>query len=219
MQAILRLRSRDHQTPIGCGLAALSCQGETPTVGAGQRELPAVLTDAQQATTERNRSSGERRLQRFCTMPGAPILFYGIDEFGVTLADLIDIDAAGEEVKGELERFEGLVVPAEVFPPAQARPRGILDFSHPRLPVRLIVGQSQFEVVLVCRDLAGQRHGILHRHLGAGTDREVCGVHGVAQQHNVARVPRLCSAGMEVGPTGIVGHERLALDVFGKQPL
>ena len=62
----------------------------------------------------------------------------------------------------------------------------------------------------------GQREGVLHRQLGAGADREVRGVGGVAEQHDVAVVPALVADGVEVEPLGVVGEDLVALQLVGE---
>jgi hypothetical protein len=179
--------------------------------------LPILRGKGEQAPAKPDRSGVERCFQRWVAVPGQPAFFHGLNKARVALADLVDVDAAGEEVEGELGGIEGIVVTGKVFPPAQAAACLVLDFGHLRLALGLVVGEGSFEIVLVRSDFPDQGDGVLHGHLGPGSYGEVCGVHGIAQQDDVALVPGPRPAGAEIRPAGAVGHQRFTGDVLGKK--
>ena len=98
-----------------------------------------------------------------------------------------DPPAAGDDVERELLR-RLLDVLADVLEPLQAGLRRALGGQHHRPALGLVRRQRRWHVgVLVQAGGEGQR--VLHRQLGAGADREVRGVRGVAEQDDVAVPP------------------------------
>ena len=63
----------------------------------------------------------------------------------------------------------------------------------------------------------GERDRILHRHLGAGSDAEVGGVHRVAEEDDVVGVPARRAASAEVAPARVVREQRAALQLLGEE--
>ena len=112
---------------------------------------------------------------------------------------------------------------AEVLPPGQARAGGVLDLLDLRPAHLLVLGQRSVEVVWLAGH--GRREGdsVLHCHLGAGANREVSGVCGVAEQGDRraadAVPPPLSPARLEVAPAGVIHQQRVAVDLPGEQLL
>ena len=136
---------------------------------------------------------------------------------------------AAEEVEGELPGRQGPVrTPAEVFPPRQRRPGGVLDAGDLPVPFGLIDGERRVDAVRVRTDPFGpvqrrhQRDGVLHGHLGTRADGEVRGVRGVAEQGDRGPAgpvpPALGAPGAEVAPAGVVHQQRAAVDL-GREEL
>ena len=115
--------------------------------------------------------------------------------------------APGHDVERELL---GLLVRvlAEVLEPLKARLRGALGGGDDGAPFRLVGRQrpgQAFPGVLVEAGRQGQR--VLHGQLGPRPDREVRGMRGVAEQHDVAVAPAAAAQRAELQPPGIVGHQ------------
>lgn len=80
-----------------------------------------------------------------------------IDASGLTWiasAHPLDVDTPGEEVKGEVQGFEPLVVEPGMFPPAEARPCRVLSACDLGSAVRLVPRKCARQVDRV----AEQRH-------------------------------------------------------------
>ena len=123
-------------------------------------------------------------------------------EAGVAGGELVERDGPGEEVEGELGGVEVVVVAAEVLPPRQAGPGRALDLVHRRAAGRLEGLEGGVEVAGVLRQALHQGGGVLHGHLRAGADREVGGVGGVAEDHDVALTASGRSGSSGSCPTG-----------------
>ena len=129
-----------------------------------------------------------------------------------------DATAAREQVEGERHRVHVRVVPhaREV---GGALAGGLLEALDDRLALELVVHERALEVARVAQERLRERDRVLHRQLGARPDREMRGVGGVAQQHDVAAVPALVAHEQEARPQRAVGHEAVALQLLGEQRL
>ncbi len=120
-------------------------------------------------------------------------------------------------MEAELPRFERVEVGPEVLPPRQARTGRALDAGHLRLAHRLVGGERGLGVVGVRSERLGERDRVLEGHLRAAAHGEVRGVHGVAEQRDVAVVPAAGADGPEVAPAGVVADEARTADERGEQ--
>ena len=66
-------------------------------------------------------------------------------------------------------------------------------------------------------EAGGEREGVLHRELRAGSDREVRGVRGVAEQHDIAVVPVLVAHRREADPSRVVRVHLMAVQDAGEK--
>ena len=82
------------------------------------------------------------------------------------------------------------LVLADALEPLQAGLGGTLGGRHHGSAFGLIGGQRGLDVRVLVQ-AGGQGERILHGELGAGTDGEVRGVRGVAEQHHVVVAPAL----------------------------
>ena len=143
------------------------------------------------------------------------------DELRVALCEVRvrDAAAAREQVERERHRLHVRVL-LHAREVGGAVAGGLLEALDDGLALELVVDQ---------RALAGRAGGagsacderdrVLHRELRARADREVRGVGGVAEQHDVAAVPALVAYEQEARPQRAVAHEPVALQLLGEQRL
>src|SRR6185437_1035652 len=113
--------------------------------------------------------------------------------------------AARHDVEAKLDRVLPRVL-GEVLKPLQARLRGSLGRQHDGTALRFVGGQRRVDVRLLVQ-AGGQRERVLHGQLGAGADREVRGLRGVAEQDDVVVAPGRVADGREADPLGVVGEK------------
>jgi hypothetical protein len=124
--------------------------------------------------------------------------------------------------KGELVGFHIDVV-IDFLEPGHAVARGTLQFECLDFAFCLVARQTRRHVAIGAVQHLDQRRGILHRQLGAGTDGEMRGVGGVAQQHDVVLEPALAEHAVELEPHGRaaqmagVGNQAGAVEHVGEQ--
>ena len=75
---------------------------------------------------------------------------------------------------------------ADVLEPLERGLGGALGGLDHRAALGLVRRRARQSTSGVLVQAGGQREGVLHGQLGAGADREVRGVRGVAEQHHVA---------------------------------
>ena len=114
-----------------------------------------------------------------------------------------DAPAAREQVEGERHRVHVRAPHAREV--ARALAGGLLEALDDRLALELVVHERALDVA-VARKRLGERDRVLHGQLRARADREVRGVGGVAQQHDVAAVPALVADQQE-----LIHSERLVM--------
>lgn len=138
-------------------------------------------------------------------------------ELLVAGAEVVVRDAArpGEQVEAELGRLL-IDVHADVLEPLQRGLGGPLGGLDDGPPLGL-VGRQRGLHVRVFVQAGGEGERVLHRQLGAGTDREVCGVRGVADEDEVAVVPPFVAYGGEVEPLRVVGEDVVAREFPGEE--
>jgi hypothetical protein len=140
---------------------------------------------------------------------------HGLDEGGVANLEVVEPDlfAAREQAHRERERVEHEIA-SRVLEPTEAvlgDPLGALDDGA----ALLFVGrEGSFDAsprrcpdaptARLGDDGVSQRDGVLHRELGAGANREVCGVRGVAEQNDVLVAPARVLHVEELNPRGAV---------------
>ena len=139
---------------------------------------------------------------------------------------------AGEQAVGELLRLE-MGVAFDVLEPVRGVAGGVLDLEHFDR-ARLLIGLEHIEHVGFClaaRGLQaiGELDGVFQSELGAGADREVRGVSGVAHQHDrdapvvvhpgLAHDPRELEPLRRAAQVSGVRHQLVAVEVFGEQVL
>ena len=143
-----------------------------------------------------------------------------LDELGVADLEVVvrDAQAAGEQAEGELERLEPSVVALGLLEPLEAHLGRPLDRLHLGPPL-LLVGVERAGDVAVTVERRGQRDGVLHRELGPGADREVRGVGGVTDEHDVVPVPVRVLDRREAAPQRAVLQEPMAFELAREEPL
>jgi hypothetical protein len=109
-------------------------------------------------------------------------------------------------------------VPLGVLEVLEAHLRGALQ-ALDRGPALGFVGLQGIGDGALFAQRAGEHDGVLHGELRAGADREVRGVGGVSQQHNVAMVPAGVLDGAEAPPHRAVLLEGVSLELLGAQRL
>ena len=129
---------------------------------------------------------------------------------------MADALAAGEERIGELQRLETNVARHRLEPFGRVA-RGALQPQHLG-PATLLIGLERALQVVVGVQRVGQPDRVLERELGAGADREMRRVRGIAQQHDVVVVPALARDAREVEPGRAapmrgVAHQPLAIEI------
>ncbi len=134
---------------------------------------------------------------------------------------MADALAAGQQAVGELPGLEPRVA-GHALEPAHAVACRALQLQGFRLALLLIGRQCAWNVGAAGR-ARDQGDGVLHRELGAGADREVRRVGGVADQHAIAVVPASAQHALESEPGRAaqvrgVAHERVAVEVFREHP-
>ena len=129
-----------------------------------------------------------------------------------------DAPAAREQVEGEQHR-RLLHVARDPLEPLEAALGGALGALHDRAAVVLVGRQRGGEVARMLAQRPGQPDRVLERQLGAGADREVRGVRGVAEQHDVLVVPCRVADGHEVDPARVVADQAVAVERAGEQLL
>ena len=135
------------------------------------------LPDARGLEHRRDRSFGGRRAH----VLREPRVASG-HELRIAQSQVVvgDPAAARHDVEAELQRVLVDVL-VEVLEPLQAGLRGALGGEHHGLALGLVRRQRGVEVRLLVQ-ARGQGEGVLHGQLGAGADREVRGVGGVAEE-------------------------------------
>ena len=122
-------------------------------------------------------------------------------------------------LNGELQRCERAEVALGVLEPLEARLRGALR-ALDRGTARRLVGRERRAGSSAARSSASrERDGVLHRQLGARADREVRGVRGVADEHDVAVVPALVAHRREAAPERAVVEQPVAGELVGEELL
>src|SRR5260370_6762068 len=107
-----------------------------------------------------------------------------------------------------LPRGEGL-------PPHFAAMRHLLQMGNRRAATRLVAGERILEVgSLAHRDV--KRDRVLHREFCARSDRVVRGMCRVAEQDDVAPMPRTTLHGAEPLPASAVANQTVALERPGE---
>ena len=137
---------------------------------------------------------------------------------------MADALAAGKQAVSELLRLQ-MDVTLHLFKPFHAIARRALQLQRLDLALFLVETQGVLHVAAVGREHARQRHGIFHGQLGAGTDAEVRGVGGIADQHDVFVKPFFAQHAVELEPDGGpaqvpgIGNQRIAFQPFRKELL
>ena len=162
---------------------------------------------------------------------------------------MADALAAREQRVGELLDLHAGVA-LDVLEPFGRVARGVLDLQHFDAAARLVTLQHGVQVgdgaavLRMAAELVGQVDGILQGELGATADGKVCGVGGIAHQHDgntsgairrragpigvrhlLPVHPGAADHAREADPVGRtaqvpgIAHERVAVEVLGKQPL
>ena len=139
------------------------------------------------------------------------------DEGGIAHLQVLvsDAQAAGEQREGEIERIERHVA-LGVLEPLEARLRRALqalDRGPPRRSRRRRAPRGRRRGL----ERLHQRDRVLHRQLGAGADREVRRVRGVAGEHEVAVMPGAVANGREAAPDRAVRDQPVARQLVGEQ--
>ena len=191
-----------------------------------QRQLAhAIRCEHRQWRCGRRRlAQGDRGQPAFITLqPGR------IAHAQVLVADAL---AAREQGVAELlDRHVGIA--RDVLEPFSGIARRVLNAQHLDAAARLVTVQNAFNVAVTDAELIGQVDRIFHRQLGAAADREMRGVGGIAHQHDghVLRPyrlpvdPVLADHAREANPVRRaaqvlgIAHQRIAVQVLGKQPL
>ena len=148
--------------------------------------------------------------------PREPCIDLG-DELRIPQAQVVvgDPAAAGEDVEGELQGILVDVLP-EVLEPFEARLRGSLCRHDHGFALGLICFERRrYSVVLV--QAGGERERVLHGELGAGSNREVRCVRGVAEQHDIGMVPGVVAHRREADPPRVVGVHLVAVEDVAEQ--
>src|SRR3954469_2482603 len=129
-------------------------------------------------------------------------------EFGGNLPEpgRVDAPAALDIAPGEVARREPHVLGEPIVPVAARVPRRH-ELLHDRPARRFERSQCFGHFILVFNQGLRQCDGILHREPRPGTDREVRGAQGVADQHHVAGVPACISYVGEIPPYRLVRDE------------
>src|SRR5262249_25054367 len=96
--------------------------------------------------------------------------------------------------------------------PAHAPPRSLLTRLDGRAPRGLVRREGVGDRPAVA-ERAVEGDGVLDRELGAGADREVDAVRGVADEHDVLVHPAPAPHDGEAGPAGAVSEERRSLEL------
>ena len=174
----------------------------------GQHEI----AQAERQEHRRDRPAAVRALHG----PGE-VLVDARDEPGIAHAQVVVGDAAAARQQVEREHAGLLAdVARDALEPLEARLRGALRALHDRPALVLVGGERGPDVAAVAeRPREGDR--VLHRELRARPDREVRGVRGVAEQHDVLVRPVLVADGVEVQPARVVGDERVVAEDVGEQ--
>ena len=94
----------------------------------------------------------------------------------------------------------------------------LLDPFDDRLPLELVIDEGGLDVG-VAHERVRQRDRVLHRELRPRADREVRGVRGVAEQHDVAVVPAPVADPQEIEPDRAVGEQAVPVEVVGEERL
>lgn len=172
----------------------------------GDDDAVAEFQAAQPQRSEHRRGAGG----------AAELLLDGGGEAGVAQPQVVvgDAAAAGQQVEGELAG-RLVDVRTQLLEPAQARCGGALGGGDDGPPLGLVRGEGCGQVRLLL-DTGGERQGVLDGELGAGADREVGGVGGVADEDRVAVRPVGIDDGTEGEPGGVVGAQRAAAEGVGE---
>ena len=123
-----------------------------------------------------------------------------LDETRVAQLQVVvpDALAAGEQAVGKLARRQARVA-RYILEPLHTVARCALQLEYLDTALFLVGAEGCLQVRRAGY-VARERDGILHRELGAGADREVCGVRGVADQHHPPVVPATAGDTVEVQP-------------------
>ena len=140
-----------------------------------------------------------RRCALRSSMRGQPALV-GFNEGRIAQLQIVVANAlaAGQQAVGKL--FRGQVrVPRHILEPIHPVARGALQLEHFDVAFLLIRAERGVPIRRR-RHVAGQGNGVFHGKLGAGADREVRCVGGVADENGVAVMPAPASHMIEIEP-------------------
>ena len=129
-----------------------------------------------------------------------------------------DAAAAGQQVEREQQRRLGHVA-ADPLEPLEAPLGRALRALDDRPPVGLVGVQGGGHVAGVLAERPCEADRVLERELRPRPDREVRGVRGVAQQHDVPVAPGRVAHGDEVDPLRVVADQAVAVQHVGEQLL
>ena len=137
---------------------------------------------------------------------------------------MTDALAAAEQRKGKLLGLQ-MYVAFDVLEPDHAIARRALQLERLDFPLGLIAGQRSRHIASTAAEHLRQRDRVFHRQLGAGADRKMRGMRGIADQHDVVLEPALAQHAVEFQPDrraaqmAGIGDQRLAVEQIGKQLL
>src|SRR5262245_2432830 len=162
-------------------------------------------------------------------MRGGPALSRGprgepaidrVDEAGIATLEVVvgHAQAPRQEAHRELERLETAVITLGLFEPFEAHLRRALQ-ALDLGPALLLVGREGLGDLAVALERLRQRDRVLERQLRARADREMRGVRGVADQHDVLMAPAVVANGGKAAPERAVLQEAMALQLLGEELL
>ncbi len=137
---------------------------------------------------------------------------------------MADALAARQQRISELQRLEMRVALKRLEPFGRVA-RAVLQLEDFEVPLRNIFVHRRFERQARTVEHLGQFDRIFERELGAGPDREMRGVRGVAEQDDIAGRPALALDAAEVEPCRGADQmrgvrlQRMAVEIFGEQLL
>ena len=129
-----------------------------------------------------------------------------------------DPAAPRQEVERELDRLE-VRVAADAPEVARALAGCFLRPLHRRPALELVVDERCVDVPASPGERVRQRDRVLHRELGAGPDREVRGVSGIAEEHDPPVVPDPVRHLGEIEPDGAIREQLAPAEIAGEQLL
>ena len=111
-----------------------------------------------------------------------------------------------------------LHVARRVLEPLEADLGGLLGLEGDHVAIFHVgLEHARHAFFLVRHQGVHQSDGVFHGQLGSRTDREVGGVHGVTDQHDVVLGPTLAGDGGEGAPEGTVGQQFVSLQFLFEQ--